>query len=443
MPCDTLTVWLSQLRRMTERRWTRRALLSGLGAAAAGAAAGCTAPAKSRASTRTASAAGGESAATDVSLSSSDAWTTYGYEPGHTGFNPDASAVGSDASQAWAAGVEGIYTLREPAVADGRLFVGSKETMWAFDASTGVDEWTAYLGGMTHHFAPTYRDGTLFAVSKAAGGVNNGAPGNVQAIDAASGRVAWSRSVPATTTVTHDGSRLYVAGKEDGSAFVRALDPESGERGWRFDVTATDRSSVTGTPAYARQTLYVAATLVAADGATAGRLYALDPADASTKWSVGTEAALSVAPVATDDLVYLAARDGTVHAVAHDGEPAWTANTGSSVYSRPTHADGRLFVVTTGDVVAVDDDSGEEAWRAGSERTQMTGATVAGDTLYVGGEPLFALDTATGDERVALPVSEFHGAYGAPVAAGDALFVGVCIKDQMGARYDNYVRAYT
>jgi outer membrane protein assembly factor BamB len=430
---------------MTERRHTRRALLAGLGAAAAGAAAGCAAPSKPRSTDRQAGNAAAnddDASATSISLSEGDAWSTYGYEPGHTGFNPDAKGIGSDASQAWEAGVEGIYTLREPAVAGGRLYVGSKETMYAFDAATGEDEWTAYLGGMTHHFAPTFRDGTLYAVSKAAGGVDNGASGNVQAIDAASGRVTWSRSVPATTTVAHDGSQVYVAGKEGGSAYVRALDPASGERGWRFDVADADRSSVTGTPACARETVYAPATLLADDGSTAGRLYALDPADGSPKWSVGTEGALSVAPVATDDRVYLAARDGTIHAVTHDGETAWTADAGASIYSRPTYADDRLFVVTTGDVVAVDD-GGEEAWRAGSERTQMTGATVAGDTLYVGGEPLFALDTATGDARFELPVSDFHGAYGAPVAAGDALFVGICIKDEMGARYDNYVRAYS
>lgn len=425
---------------MTERRLSRRALLAGLGAAAS-AVAGCTAPSKPRTATQTATE-GGQPDEAELSLSGDDAWTTYGYEPGHTGFNPDASAVGSDASRVWEASVEGIYTLREPAVADGRLFVGSKETMWAFDASTGEDEWTAYLGGMTHHFAPTYRDGTLYAVSKDAGGVDNGAAGHVQAIDAASGQVAWSRSVPATSTVTHDGSRLYVAGKRDGAAFVRAFGSESGERGWHFDVTATDRSSVTGAPAYAQGSLYVPATLLADDGSTAGRLYALDPETGAVDWSVDTGGALSVAPVATSDRVYLAGRDGTVHALTHDGGTAWTADAGARIYSRPTYADGRLFVVTTGDIVALDAD-GEEAWRAGSERTQMTGATVAGDTLYVGGEPLFALDTATGDPRFDLPVSDYHGAYGAPVAAGDALFVGICIKDQMGARYDNYVRAYT
>jgi len=439
--------------RRRRTRLSRRALLAGVGSAAAAAAAtaGCTAPAKAP-ETSTASpaetAAGSDSdreADPDpqLSLSGDDQWTTYGHDGGHTGHNPGASAVGDTAASVWESGVEGIYTLREPAVADGRLFVGSRQTMWAFDADTGERSWETRLGGMTHHFAPTYRDGTLYVVAKEGAGVDNGAPGYVAALNASTGDPVWSTEVPATSTVAHDGSRLYVAGKADGAGYVRALDPESGDRGWRFDVPDADRSSVTGTPAHVDGTVYVTATLRADDGAASGRLYALDPADGGrVEWSAGTPGALEVAPVVTGDRAFAAARDGTVHAFTLDGDTAWTADTGATIYSRPTYADGRLFVVTTGDVVALDGPGGEAAWRAASERTQMTGATVAGDTLYVGGEPLFALDTATGDVRFDLPVDEFHGAYGAPVAAGDAMFVGVCIKDTMGARYDNYVRAY-
>lgn len=433
----------------SRRRLSRRALLASVGSAAAAAAAGCTAPAKSSQST-TSSADAADAAqsarqdepAAELSLASDDQWTTYGYDGGHTGHNPRASAVGDTATSVWESGVDGIYTLREPAVADGRLFVGSKQTMWAFEATTGEHAWKTNLGGMAHHFAPTCRDGALYTVAKQGAGVDTGAAGAVQALTTDAGEQLWSTAVPATSTVAHDGSRLYVGAKESGAGYVRALDPDSGEPGWRFDVPDAARSSVTGAPSVVDGTVYVAATLLADDGSTSGRLYALDPADGSVTWSVGTPGALDVAPVVADERVFAAARDGTVHAFTTGGDTAWTADTGATIYSRPTHADDRLFVVTTGDVVALDP-GGEEAWRAGSERTQMTGATVAGDTLYVGGEPLFALDTATGDERFALPVDEYHGAYGAPVAAGDALFVGVCIKDTMGARYDNYVRAYT
>lgn len=429
---------------MTDRRLSRRALLAGLGATAASLS-GCTAPADPDATSTTTSAStqsdsegSGQPA---ISLSADAAWSTYGYDTGHTGHNPNASGVGTDPEQVWSSAVEGIYTLREPAVADGKLFVGSKQSLWAFDATTGESAWTTLVNGMAHHFAPTYRDGTLFALSKQAGGVDNAAPGAVRAIDPDSGDVQWSAAVPVTSTVTHDGSRLFVAAKADGAAYVRALAADSGELGWRFDVPDADRSSVTGTPALANDTLYVPATLLASDGTKSGRLYALDPESAEVRWSVGTDAALSVSPVATGDRIYLAARDGTVHALTPSGDTAWTASAGNRVYTRPTYANGRLFVLTTGDIVAFDE-AGEELWRAGSERTQMTGMSVGGDTLYVGGEPLFALDVASGDVKFDLPVSVYHGAYGAPVAVDDVLYAGICIKDEMGARYDNYVRAY-
>lgn len=419
---------------MTERSLTRRALLLSLGGATA-ALAGCSAPSRTHRTTKTAS-----DGRPRISLSG-DAWTTYGHDLGHSGYNPDASGVGGDAEQVWGAGVAGIYTLREPAVAGGRVYVGSDTTMWAFDAVSGERAWDTDLESMAHHFPPTYRDGTLFAVSTESGGVNNEAAGYVWALDAASGGPQWETSLPVTTTVAHDGDRLYVAAKTAGQGYVQALDPATGERAWRFDVPDAPRSYITGTPAYADGTLYVAATHLADDGTKSGALYALDPASGEVAWTAETESALPVAPVVADGRVHLTTHSGAVHALTLAGETAWTVDAGSEILTRPTYAEGRLFVLTVEDIVAFDAEN-EELWRAGSERTQMTGMTVAGDTLYVGGEPLFALDAATGEQVFDVPVGEYHGSYGAPVAVDDVLYAGICIKQSPGAQYDNYVRAY-
>jgi hypothetical protein len=72
----------------------------------------------------------------------------------------------------------------------------------------------------------------------------------------------------------------------------------------------------------------------------------------------------------------------------------------------------------------------------------MTGMTVAEVTLYVGGEPLFALDVSNGDAVFELEISVFHGSFGAPVVVDDVLYAGICIKEEAGGQYDNYVRAY-
>ncbi|MFC3477789.1 outer membrane protein assembly factor BamB family protein [Halobacterium litoreum] len=422
------------------RRLSRRALLASLGGAAATAAAGCTAPADDPDATTTTQTAAG-SDAPEISLSGDGAWTTYGYDTGHSGFNPDASGVGDDPSQVWSSSVEGIYTLREPAVADGRVFVGSDQFMWAFDAATGERAWRTDLDAMAHHFAPTYRDDTLYTVAKDAGGVNNGAPGYVRALNPADGGVRWETKLPATSTVAPDGDRLYVAAKAGGSGFVRALDRADGSEGWRFDVPDTPRSTITGTPAVADGTVYVPATHLANDGSKTGALYALDPESGDVDWSVSTTAPLYVAPVVADDRVFVAARDGTIHALTPDGDTDWTVDATNRIYSRPTYADGRLFALTAGDIVAYGA-GGEELWRAASDRTQMSGMTVAGDTLYVGGEPLFALDVADGSVTFDIPVDVYHGSYGAPVVVEDVLYAGICIKEQTGVEYDNYVRAY-
>ncbi|MCG1004408.1 MULTISPECIES: PQQ-binding-like beta-propeller repeat protein [Halobacterium] len=422
---------------MSRRRFSRRALLGALGAAAA-ATAGCVAPADAPESSQPGQSTESER---EISLASDAGWTTYGYTNAHTGHNPEASGVAGDPTQVWEGFVDGIYTLREPAVADGRLFVGSGESMWAFDAETGDPEWDTDLGALPHQYPPTHRDGTLFVVAKQSGGVNTDLPGSVRALDPADGSQQWRTDLPVTSTVAHDGDRLYVAAKADEKGYVQALDPDTGERGWRFDVPDASRSYVLGSPASVDDTLYVTATHLADDGTTTGALYALDPENGDVSWSLETDAALPFAPVVADDRIHVVARDGTVHAVSTAGEREWTADAGGRVYTRPTYADGRLFVLTVDDIVAYDD-GGDEDWRGASDRTQLTGMAVGGDTLYVGGEPLFALDAATGDVQFELTEDVFHLTYGAPIVVDDVLYAGICIKDEAGAMYDNSVRAF-
>ncbi|WP_353634868.1 PQQ-binding-like beta-propeller repeat protein [Halobacterium sp. NMX12-1] len=418
---------------MTHGRFSRRAFLGALGAAAA---AGCTAPADAPQPSQPTT-----ESQSRISLTGDAGWSTYGYTPTHTGHNPAAGGVGGDPTKVWEGAVDGIYTLREPAVAGGRLFVGSGESTWAFDAETGDPEWDTDLGALPHQYPPTHRDGRLFVVAKESGGVNTDLPGSVRALDPADGSQQWRTNLPVTSTVTHDGDRLYVAAKEAERGYVQALDPATGERGWRFDVPDAPRSYVLGAPAYADGTLYVTATHLADDGRTSGALYALDPEAGDLSWSLSTEAALPFAPIVADDRIHVVGRDGTVQTVSTDGERGWSADAGAKVYTRPAYANGRLFVLTADDIVAYDD-AGDEDWRAASDRTQLTGMAVGGGTLYVGGEPLFALDAATGEMQFELTEDVFHLTYGAPIVVGDVLYAGICIKDEAGAMYDNSVRAF-
>lgn len=426
---------------MSQYRFSRRAYLATLGSMVAGSA-GCIAPSKSPSNPSANRTTRKQTSKNpEISLSGGAAWTTAGYDSGHSGFNPDAVGPDTDPEIVWDSGVSGIYTLREPAVAGGRVYISSNELVWAFDAETGGRAWQTHLGGMTHHFSPTYENNALYAVSKQAAGTNNEAAGAVSALNPTDGSETWRTSLPATSTIALGSGRVYVAAKADGQGHVLALDSSDGDTRWRFDVPAADTSYVTGTPAYSNGTVFVAATHVSEDGQTSGVLYALDAETGTVDWTVDTTEALPVAPVVTDNRVFVAARGGTVHAVSPDGSTEWTRDTGAQIYSRPVYAGGRLFVLTAADIVAIGAD-GDELWRAASVRNQMAGMSVAGNTLYVGGEPLFALDTTDGSVLFELPVDVYHGSYGAPVVVDDVLYAGICIKKEAGAEYDNSVRAY-
>jgi len=411
---------------MTRRRLSRRALLAALGSTAA-ATAGCTAPSRSQ---RTTERPSSDSEGTDdpeISLSGDDAWTTYGYDPGHSGHNPNAAGPDADPTQVWGSYVEGIYTLREPAVADGRVYVGSEQSMWAFDATNGDQAWKTDLGSMPHQYPPTYADDTLYVVSKESGGVNNTAPGYVRALEPRTAGYGGPRGSRSRRRWPTTARRSTSPRRSPGPVTCVRSTP-------RPATPAGDSTSPTPRGATSRGRPRTPTARCSSPPRTSrttarrpARCTPLDPEDGSVNWSRDADSALPVAPVVANDRVHLAARGGTVRAFSLDGEAAWTADTGARVYTRPTYADGRLFVLTTSDIVAYDD-AGDELWRAGSERTQMTGMTVAEETLYVGGEPLFALDVTDGSVTFDLEVGVFHGSFGAPVVVDDVLYAGICIK---------------
>jgi outer membrane protein assembly factor BamB len=88
-----------------------------------------------------------------------------------------------------------------------------------------------------------------------------------------------------------------------------------------------------------------------------GRLFALDPANGSTKWSFGTGGAVNASPaVGANGLVYLASGDGKVYVLSQSGRELGQFQTDGSIdgSSPAIGADGTLYVGTrTGTLYAL------------------------------------------------------------------------------------------
>ena len=137
------------------------------------------------------------------------------YQPGDTGRLTSSSV--SRLTLKWAFGFAGVNSARaQPAVAGGRVFVGSESgDVYALDAKSGCTYWSyhAQAGIRTAVSVGPYRDATGtsgFAVYFSDGSAT------AYAIDAASGREIWKRKVDdhpyasATGSPTFHEGRLYV-----------------------------------------------------------------------------------------------------------------------------------------------------------------------------------------------------------------------------------------
>jgi outer membrane protein assembly factor BamB len=143
---------------------------------------------------------------------------------------------------------------------------------------------------------------------------------------------------------------------------------------------------------------------------------------------------LSTDPIIADGKVFLGRRDGDpsnprVLLEAYDartGARAWSQDVSPFGLSSLAHAGGRLFSVDgSAAVIARSATTGEFIWRHEPLGAGGTAPVVVGDTVYLQGTRVFALDAATGRQRWRASIE--IGAGGHPAVAGDRLFAaGSC-----------------
>lgn len=195
-----------------------------------------------------------------------------------------------------------------PAVAGGRVYVGSMDgTLYALELGSGRLVWRFDTEGHTLESgsfgfdrrsiqsSPAVADGRVFVGSR---------DGHLYAVDAATGRLAWSsdhemswvNSSPAVA------GGLVFAGSSD-NHFVQAVDARTGKERWR---AATERL-VWSSPAVAGGEVYV--------GDGSGILYALDRSTGAEHWRWRAGRRIYSSPVPAGGLLYVGNDDGAVYAL--------------------------------------------------------------------------------------------------------------------------------
>ena len=258
--------------------------------------------------------------------------------------------------------------------------------------------------------------------------------------------------------VAIEGDQLYV-GTQDRD--VRALNPETGETVWEFDLPGEDDANQAfyGTPALSEDVGYiggyngrlyaldlavgndiweklvgsgepiVGGTAVGGElvfvGSSDGALYAFDAADGSFQWRFQTGNSIWATPAVANDRVYFGSMDQKVYALDLDGQLIWEFPTGGAVTAQPLVKDGRVYIGSfSSDFYALDVETGQQVWKfPDANNWYWSRAVTNGDTLFVGSTDgnLYALDAASGRPRWVYPTN--GSIVGSPALVGGRVAV--------------------
>lgn len=260
----------------------------------------------------------------------------------------------------------------------GRLFVADSASLLTALEPDGTVAWATQQRSPVHG-RPIYHRDTVYTVNMV---------GDVQAFDATTGAVQWSRELAQDTTslaLASDGTLLV--GTAEGH--VLKLNPEDGTTRWQSENLGG---------------LWVAPVPNTSGGAyivtVDGWVTALD-AEGRIRWQTSLGAAVIAPPlVGEQGTLAVAARDGTLTTLAtDDGRVLWRFATGSSDLKAPPAqgADGTYYLGTDDERLLVLDREGTLQWQAYLRGAVVAPPVIGADgTLYVAtaGGRLYAFQAA-------------------------------------------------
>jgi outer membrane protein assembly factor BamB len=319
--------------------------------------------------------------------------------PAHTGSQMDGLAP--PLMPRWSRNMGG--TLSYSLIVGGRVFVMVRNQttglnqLRALDEATGADLWTVDLPNTVIWCGPAYDSGRVF-VSRI--------DGLVEAVNAASGTVAWTKQLTGNNGVhlppVATGGTLFVqAGGVGGTIYALAV--ADGAVKW----TANTNESGPTSPAVSATALYASFAC--------GRVYAVSPATGAQFWfrSSSCSGGGGTTPVLTGGRLY--SRDNSVGNLILDAGNA--SNLGSFSGFRIPAFDASTGYYLNGSVLeARDINSGALKWSFSGDGTLNTSPIIDNGYVYVGAQSgkLYALNATTG-------ANVWTGNAGAPMIGSDTI----------------------
>jgi len=283
-------------------------------------------------------------------------WTSYGFDEARTHVVP--ATLRPPYRTLWKRGV-GIIEF-PPSIVGGVLYLQlQRGPLYALDATTGDIRWKVDYKRCAAA-QPAVLDGVVYAAYMHPGCVKHAdnVQGFMVALDAATGKELWrfTAGVIESSPLIHDG--VAYVGSWDQKVY--AIDLARHTARWSFDTG----SRISSSAAYAGGAIFI--------GTDDGQVYALDAATGKLRWStnsfgsaIGGREYFYATPAVAYGRVYIGNTDGYVYAYgARSGHLLWATQAGTYVYTAAAVFNRAVYVGTwDGNVVALDAATGAIRWQ--------------------------------------------------------------------------------
>ncbi len=335
----------------------------------------------------------------------------------HTGARSNGPA--NDAVKLWGFNTRSSPSISSPAVAGGRLYVGSADNnLYCLNATNGALLWN-FTTGASIPSSPAIASGKVYFGSN---------DHNIYCLDGISGDLVWSYS----TSSFISSSPAVAAGCVfiEGDKKLYCVNATSGIPLWNYTFTATSlqcESSPCGydflsSPAISNGCVYVGSNFF-----DDNKTFCFNASSGALLWSFPTGGPTYSSPAIAGGRVYFGSSDYKIYCVdATTGSFLWSYTTGNEVRASPAVTDGRLFCTSRdGYLYCLDALMGSMHWRY-EVGISTSSPALAGGFVYAIGSTwpaydLYCLDATTG-AFIWRYSAEHAGSGSSPAIAGSNIY---------------------
>jgi outer membrane protein assembly factor BamB len=340
-------------------------------------------------------------ASSTITIPNVNDWSTFRHDPTHSGYVAEDNPTDS-VKLLWSYKT-GRMVQSSPAVANGYLFVGSRDSqLFCLNASNGEDIWK-FPFHMEVWSSPTVYNGAVYV------GADDG---KLYCLNVTSGIPIWGsqigrvvRSSPAIVD-----NRVYIGAWDQG---IFCLNVTDGTQIWSHKDTYRVQSS----PAVSNGIVYVAMD----DYYT----HAYNSTNGNEIWSRHT-GSVNSSPAIYNNCVFIGSYDGYVYSLnSTTGEQIWRYQTEGSVESSPAVAYGCVYVGSDDNYVyCLNASTGQKIWQSPTGYWVISSPAVADGNVYVGSEDanIYCFDAKTGFEKWRYPTGNIIES--SPAIVNNTLYIG-------------------